>query len=91
MTRIDWPTLLGDIAIMLGEINPTNPSVREPINTSQLATALGTPRGTLIGWLDGSEPKHADGERLIDRWRALTGKPREFAPMERRSLSAAQR
>jgi hypothetical protein len=25
---------------------------------------------------------------LLDRWRVLTGKPREFAPLERRSLRA---
>lgn len=91
VTRIDWPSLLGDIAYMLGEIDPANPTVREPVNTSRLAILLHTPRGTLIGWLEGSEPKHADGERLIDRWLVLTGKPREFAPMERRSLSASQR
>jgi hypothetical protein len=91
MNRIDWPRLLEDIAYMLGEVDESNPAARTPVSTARLAVLLATPRGTLIGWMDGSEPKHADGERLIDRWRVLTGKPREFAPMERRSLTAAQR
>lgn len=95
MTRveyaIDWPALLGDVAYLLGDADPADADRRVAVSTSRLAVLLGVPRGTLIGWMEGSEPKHADGEKLIDRWRVLTGKPREFAPRERRSLTAAQR
>ncbi|HMX12142.1 MAG TPA: hypothetical protein PKE61_14640, partial [Burkholderiaceae bacterium] len=79
--RIDWRRLLGDIAYMLGEPDPGNPDVRVPCSQERLASALGVARGTLRGWMDGSEPKHGDGERLLDRWVRLTGKARIFAPV----------
>lgn len=83
-TRIDWPRLLEDLAILLGEHG-------NPCTTFELAHQLSVARGTLRGWIDGSEPKHADGEKLLDRWRALSGKPREFAPLEPKSLSGHNR
>ena len=90
MPRIDWPQLLGDMAHLFGEPGPGNPDARTPCSTAKLSTHLDVPRTTLIGWMDGNEPKHMDGERLLLRWCTLTGKPREFAPLERRGLSAAQ-
>jgi len=87
--RTDWPKILGDIAYLLGEPNARNPQLRDPISSYQLADALHVPRGTLRGWMDGSEPKHTDGERLLERWCALTGRSRSFAPVCR-VLSAAQ-
>jgi len=86
--RIDWAAVLDDIAYMLGEVDGAG---RVPVSTVVLATELAVARGTLRGWLEGSEPRHTDGERLLARWCQLTGKPRTFAPMERRSLTAAQR
>ena len=88
-TRIDWPQLLADLAHMLGDDDPLGR--RMPLNHYGLANALSVPRGTLRGWLDGSEPKHSDGERLVDRWRVLSGKPAEFAPRERKGLTAHTR
>jgi hypothetical protein len=88
MLHIDWPRLLSDLAYLLGEAAPNGIGPRVPCNIQALADHLSVPRGTLRGWIDGSEPKHADGEQLLDRWRVLTGKPREFAPLERRSFSA---
>jgi hypothetical protein len=82
-TRVNWQQLLEELAWLLGEPVPAQPEQRDPLSTSQLADALGQARGTLRGWIDGSEPKHADGERLLDRWCTLTGKAREFAPVER--------
>lgn len=90
MIQIDWPTLLSDIAYLLGEPDAANPDVRVPCSSYRLAEDLAVPRGTLRNWLDGSEPKHADGERLIDRWCALTGKARVFAPAQRQTLSASR-
>jgi transcriptional regulator with XRE-family HTH domain len=90
MQRVDWPMVLGDLAHVLGE--PTiDGRGRVPCTQEQLAKALDVARGTLRGWLDGSEPKHADGEALLLRWCQLTGKDRGFAPKERRSLSAHAR
>lgn len=86
--RIDWPMLLGDIAYLLGEPDPVNAEVRVPCSQERLAGALGVARGTLRGWMDGSEPKHGDGELLLDRWCQLTCKARVFAPVDRRPLSA---
>lgn len=88
---IDWPRLLDELAWLLGERDFAFPDVRVPLSASRLAQALQVPRTTLIGWRDGSEPKHSDGELLLVRWCLLTGKAREFAPLERRSLSASAR
>lgn len=82
-TRVNWHQLLQDLAYLLGEVIPHQPERRQPVSTSQLADAIGQPRGTVRGWIDGSEPKHADGEALLDRWCRLSGKAREFAPLER--------
>ena len=89
-SRIDWPTLLGDIAYRLGDDVPGHPGDRVACGERHLADHLQMPRSTIRGWIDGSEPKHGDGEYLLDRWCRLTGKHRQFAPCCRRSLSAAQ-
>lgn len=90
MTRVDWPTILGDIAYLLGDVDPMNRSVRIACSERVLAERLETARSTLKGWLDGSEPKHSDGERIIAEWCVLTGHGPSFVPRERRVLSAAQ-
>jgi hypothetical protein len=80
--RIDWPKLLGDIAYMLGEPAPgQNPELKVPVSQERLAEALGVSRGSLRNWIDGSEPRHADGEQLLVRWCSLSGKARTFAPV----------
>lgn len=90
--RIDWPRLLEDLAHLLGEPDASNPDVRVPCSQQRLANSLAVPKSTLYGWIEGSEPKHADGERLLVRWCALTGQARTFAPIaQQRSLSAARR
>lgn len=84
---IDWERLFDDLAHVLGDCNEAT-GQRTPISTSALADALQVPRGTLRNWLDGSEPRHVDGERILAMWCRLTCKGREFAPRTRRSLSA---
>lgn len=88
---IDWPQVLGELALLLGDVDPQAPHLRVPCSQEKLAVALGVARGTLRGWMDGSEPKHGDGERLLVRWCTLTGKARIFAPVDRRPLSAPSR
>ena len=88
--KVDWPKLLGDIAYLQGEPDPQNASQRVPCSTVLLADHLGVARGTLRGWLDGSVPKHDEGERLIDVWCKLSGKSPTFLPREHHTLSASR-
>lgn len=88
--RIDWPKVLEEIAYMLGDARTDNEQLRDPVSQEKLADALTAPRGTLRGWLDGSEPRHSDGERLIAHWCRLTGKARTFVPVDRYVYSAAK-
>jgi len=90
LAAIDWPTVLDEIATVLGDIDPAT-GRRVPVSVVVLAESLGVARGTLRGWLDGSEPRHQDGERLLDRWCTLTGKARAFAPRDVRPLPATAR
>lgn len=80
---IDWPAVLQDVALLLGEAGPGGARPSVPCSTQDLADDLKVARGTLRGWLDGSEPRHSDGERVLDRWCCLTGRRREFAPILR--------
>jgi hypothetical protein len=61
-----------------------------PLGTRALSAKLGIHRETIRRWMDGAQPYHADGEMLLDRWSALTGKARHFAPRTRLSLSASK-
>jgi hypothetical protein len=88
--RIDWPKVLDDIAYLLGDPLPTNELLRASVSQEKLADALDAPRGTVRGWIDGSEPKHSDGERILAYWSRLTGKARTFAPVDRYVFSAAK-
>lgn len=88
--RVDWSKLLGDIAYLLGEPDPVNPNVRIACGERHLAIQLSVARGTLRGWLEGSRPKHDEGERLIENWCRLTGKGRTFVPIECRTFSASK-
>jgi hypothetical protein len=88
--HIDWPRLLGDLQYLLGEPATDGSGVVIIAGTPTLATYLGVKRTTLVGWIDGAEPKHSQGERLIEAWTRLSGKPREFTPITIVSLSAAK-
>jgi hypothetical protein len=80
---IDWSALLDDLAHLYGE-RGVNGALHRPCPTERLARHLGVPRGTLRGWQQGQEPKHGDGEMLLERWCTLTSKTRAHAPMTRR-------
>lgn len=88
--RIAWAKVLDDIAYMLGEARADNPLLREAVSERQLADTIEVARGTLRGWMDGSEPKHSDGERVIAHWCRLTGKARTFIHVDRWVYSAAK-
>jgi hypothetical protein len=89
-SRIDWSKVLDDIAYLLGEPLPQNADLRTSLSERKLADALKVPRGTLVGWMGGSEPRHSDGEVILAHWCRLTGKARTFVPVDRYVLSAAK-
>lgn len=89
--HVDWPRVIAELQWQMGEQIEATPHLRNPVPIERMAEQLGVARGTLRGWIDGSEPKHADGERLIDLWCRLVSKSREFVPLERRPLSAPHR
>lgn len=39
------------------------------------------PRSTLLGWMQGAEPRHQDGETAIKFWSEATQQPREALPV----------
>ena len=79
---IHWPRLLGDLAYLLGDELPGT-TAREPAPLGTLAEFLAVPRSTLRGWLEGAVTRHNDGEALLVRWCALTGRARLYAPLVR--------
>ena len=87
---VDWARVLEDIAWQLGEPDFAFPQVRTPAGTRVVAKHLNVNRSTLLRWIDGSEPRHSDGEVLVLAWCSLTGKAAAFVPRTRPSLSAAQ-
>lgn len=87
---VDWPRLLGDVQYLIGELQSGSEVVRTPVGTPKLADYLDVSRGTVRNWLDGTEPRHTEGERLIAVWIGLTGKGRQFVPVTVRVFSAAK-
>jgi hypothetical protein len=53
-----------------------------------LAARLGISRGALRGYLDGSQPPHSKGCRLIDAWCSVTRRNADEAPRAAPSLTA---
>ncbi|CUJ67591.1 Uncharacterised protein [Achromobacter sp. 2789STDY5608628] len=45
-----------------------------------VAAYTGIPRVTMIGWSQGAEPRHQDGETIIRFWSEATQLPREALP-----------
>jgi hypothetical protein len=54
---------------------------RRGIPVQVVSLEINIPRTTILGWKQGSEPKHHDGERLILFWCQVTGKERESLPV----------
>ena len=66
--RVDWFALLIDLQ-------------RHGFPTSQVAKMVDVPVGTVMGWKNGgAEPRHVDGDRLVDLWVGITGKNRHQVP-----------
>lgn len=70
-TRIDWFRVIADLN-------------RAGYSTRGFADSLGIARMTIEGWKAGSEPKHADGEKLLTWWSQVTGRDVGTAPRQPR-------
>jgi hypothetical protein len=70
LPRIDWFAVLVEFR-------------RRGITDNALSAQVNIPRTTLIGYKQGAEPKHADGERLVRLWMAETQREREELPTTR--------
>lgn len=70
-TRIDWFRVIADLN-------------RAGYSTRGFADSLGIARTTIEGWKAGSEPKHADGEKLLAWWSQVTGREVGTAPRQPR-------
>lgn len=77
-TRISWFRLFDDLK-------------REGWSLHRIGRELSVPKGTLLAWRAGVEPRHFDGERLICFWELVTGKERDVLPTEPRYPSAHKR
>jgi len=75
--RVDWFRLIDDLK-------------RRGYSTYALEMLTGVPKSTLLGYKQGAEPKHLDGERLIGVWCQVTGLQRDSIPTEPVQLSAAK-
>jgi hypothetical protein len=66
--RIDWFRILADLR-------------RAKLGNRAAARRLGVAKSTVIGWKQGNEPRHADGERLLRLWMDETDQTRDQVPM----------
>lgn len=88
-TCIDFVRVLDDIAHLLGDELPGSPA-RIPAGSRAVADHLHVKRSTIMRWWSGAEPRHLDGELVLEHWTKLTGKDRAFAPRERVSKQQKQ-
>lgn len=86
--NIDWPRVLADIAWHNAALIPGMPGCRAPIGPRVLGEFLGVSRGAIRNWMEGTEPRFSEGERVLDAWCRATGEPRAKAPVIATSLSA---
>jgi len=66
--RIDWFQVISDLG-------------RRGFPLQLIAESIGVAKSTLIGWKQGAEPKHGDGEKLVGFWCRVMEKPRDDLPM----------
>lgn len=59
------------------------------LSTNTIARYIDVPRRTLGAWMDGCQPAHDAGERLIAVWCTVCDRSRIDVPMIAKPLSAA--
>ena len=75
MTRRTAPTPTIDWFQVIMEIS------RYGFSMQVIAQSIGVARTTLLGWKQGAEPRHSEGDRLLTFWTNVTGHDRSEAPM----------
>jgi len=75
MTRRTAPTPTIDWFQVIMEIS------RYGLSMQVIAQTIGVARTTLLGWKQGAEPRHSEGDRLLTFWTSVTGHDRSEAPM----------
>lgn len=74
--RVDWFQVLMDLK-------------RAGLSSAAVAAMVVVSKSTVIGWKNlGAEPKHVEGERLVELWCRATGLTRDKLPVD---LAAGQR
>lgn len=68
LQRVDWFRVLADLQYL-------------GLTNLDVATRLDIPRRTVGGWKNGQEPRHVDGDALLELWCEVTGKSRAGRPM----------
>lgn len=68
--RTDWFRVLADLA-------------HAGISTRAVSRRLEVAKSTVLGWKQGNEPRHSDGEQLLELWATETGKPRADVPLRK--------
>lgn len=63
----DWFRIICD----LGRFN---------MSLQAIANIIGVPKPTIVGWKQGAEPRHSDGEKLVQLWCSVTGGGRQDLP-----------
>jgi hypothetical protein len=61
-------------------------------NIANIAAAIRVPKSTMMGWRNlSAEPRHADGERLVELWMEVLDLPRDALPLNVEDLMSAAR
>lgn len=68
MPSVDWFKVIVEIS-------------RAGFSMQAIAQSIGVARTTLLGWKQGAEPRHSEGDRLLTFWTNVTGHHRSEAPM----------
>lgn len=66
--RIDWFRVLADLK-------------RSGFSVADVSQQIAVPRATLQDWAGGAEPRHSDGENLLEFWVAACKAKRDDAPL----------
>jgi len=65
--RVDWFAVLAGLQ-------------HQGLPTTLVAEQIRVPKSTILGWKQGAEPKHLDGEKLIELWIQVLGRGRTDVP-----------
>lgn len=66
--HVDWFQLLSELRLA-------------GVSDYKLSSSIHVPRSTILGWKQGAEPKHADGEQLLAFWMAHLKRGRADIPV----------